>query len=164
LPSYRLRAARTTAHRRFVASIVAFRPAALSFRFLRTGTGVLSDPAPARFAAHLFRWAAAILARAAADIRRRFVVGADDSDPSLLGLPLNNCRSSAICVFIRFFCSSKPSMAAVIRFRLSFVGIELTIILHCGRLNDTALNQKFRRNRRYSPVLNVVHGSKPLSV
>jgi hypothetical protein len=127
LPSYRFRAARTASHRRFVASIIAFRPAALSLRFLRAGAEVLPDSEPAvRFAAHLFRCAAAILARAAADIRRRLVVGADDSAPSLLAPPLNICRSSATCPFIRFFCSSKPSMAAVISSRLSFGDIELT--------------------------------------
>jgi hypothetical protein len=152
-------------HRRFVASIIVFRPAALSLRFLRTGADVLSDPAPpALFAAHLFLCAAAILARATADIRRRFVVGADELAPFLSEPPLNICRSSAICALIRFFCSSKPSMAAVISSQLSFAGIELTIILNCGRLNDAAVNQKFRRNRRYSPLLNVVHGSKPRSV
>jgi hypothetical protein len=107
--------------------MIAFRPAALSLRFLRAGADVLSDPAPpARFTAHLFRCAAAILARAAADIRRRLVVGAEDSAPSLLAPPLNICRSSATCPFIRFFCSSKPSMAAVISARLSFGDIELT--------------------------------------
>jgi hypothetical protein len=109
VPAYRFCAARTAAHRRLVASMIAFRPAALILRFLRTGADVPSDPAPpARLAAHLFRCAAAILPRAAADIRRRFLVGRDDSAPSLLAPPLNICRSSAICAFIRFFCSSKP--------------------------------------------------------
>jgi hypothetical protein len=83
VPAYRFCAARTAAHRRLVASMIAFRPAALILRFLRTGADVPSDPAPpARFAAHLFRCAAAILPRAAADIRRRFLVGRDDSAPS----------------------------------------------------------------------------------
>jgi hypothetical protein len=124
--NYCLRAA----HRRFVASIIAFRPAALSFRFLRTGEDVVSDvDTIARFAANLFRCAAAILARAAADIRRRFVMDAEEAAPSFAGPPLNICRSSAICTLIRFFCSSKPSIAAVISSRLSFAGIELTIIV-----------------------------------
>jgi hypothetical protein len=55
-----------------VASVIAFRPAALSLRFFRAGP--VDEAAPNCFLAadHLFRWAAAILARAAADIRRRF--------------------------------------------------------------------------------------------
>ena len=67
---------RNAAQRRFVASMIAFRPAALSFRFFRAGA--TEDPAPVCFlvSAHLFRWAAAILARAAADIRRLTGVGA----------------------------------------------------------------------------------------
>jgi len=55
--------------------MMALRPAALSFRFLRTGA--VDEAAPDCFlaAAHLFRWAAAILARAAADILRPTGVG-----------------------------------------------------------------------------------------
>ena len=51
--------------------MIAARPAALSLRFFRAG---MDEAAPACFlaAVHLFRWAAAILARAAADIARRF--------------------------------------------------------------------------------------------
>jgi hypothetical protein len=49
--------------------MIAFRPAVLSFRFFRAG--VVDEVVPDCFlaAAHLLRWAAAILARAAADIR-----------------------------------------------------------------------------------------------
>jgi hypothetical protein len=49
------RAFRSAAQRRFVASMIAFRPAALSFRFFRAGA--VDEAAPACFlpAAHLFR-------------------------------------------------------------------------------------------------------------
>ena len=89
---YRACAFRTSAQRRFVASMIALRPAALSFRFLRTGA--VDEVAPACFlaAAHLFRWAAAILERAAADIWRPTGVGALPS----VALGFNIWRSSAI--------------------------------------------------------------------
>jgi hypothetical protein len=61
---------RNAAHRRFVASIIALRPAALSFRFVRAGAVDEATPVCFLDSAHLFRWAAAILARAAADILR----------------------------------------------------------------------------------------------
>ena len=85
------RAFRSAAQRRFVASMIAFRPAALSFRFLR---GTLDEGTPACFldAAHLFRWAAAILARAAADIRCLTGMGVLPSG----ALGFNIWRSSAI--------------------------------------------------------------------
>ena len=98
--------------------MIAFRPAALSFRFLR---GTLDEATPACFldAAHLFRWAAAILARAAADIRCLTGMGALPS----AALGLNIWRSSAICALSRFFCSSKPAMAAVRIWVVSFEGM-----------------------------------------
>ena len=75
-PSYCLRAARTAAQRRFVASLIAFLPAALIFRFLHGGAVAVSVPEPAvRFAAHLFRWVAAILARTSAERVRRLFLG-----------------------------------------------------------------------------------------
>jgi hypothetical protein len=72
--AYLASAFRNAAQRRFVASAIALRPAALSLRFLRAGA--VREAAPDRFLdpAHLFRWAAAIRARAAADIPRRFFV------------------------------------------------------------------------------------------
>ena len=80
------------AQRRFVASIIAFRPAALSFRFARAGA--VDEAAPVCFldSAHLFRWAAAILARAAADILR---LPGDRAAPSL-ALGVSIWRSSAM--------------------------------------------------------------------
>ena len=83
---------RNAAQRRFVASMIALRPAALSLRFPLAGAG--DEVAPACFlaSAHLFRWAAAILARAAADILRPTVLGALPS----VALGFNIWRSSAI--------------------------------------------------------------------
>jgi hypothetical protein len=72
--------------------MIALRPAALTLRFLRAGA--LDDAVPdcVLAASHLFRWAAAILARAAADILRLTGVGAL---PSVV-LGFNIWRSSAI--------------------------------------------------------------------
>ena len=81
---------RSAAQRRFVASMIALRPAALSFRFLPAKLVGAADCFLA--AAHLFRWAAAILARAAEDILRPTGAGALPS----LALGFNIWRSSAI--------------------------------------------------------------------
>ena len=53
--TYRACAFRSAAQRRFVASIIAFRPASLSFRFVRAGA--VDEAAPVCFldSAHLFR-------------------------------------------------------------------------------------------------------------
>ena len=72
--------------------MIALRPAALSFRFLRVGLGEEAAPVCVLATAHLFRWAAAILARAAADILRLTVVGALPS----VAPGFNIWRSSAI--------------------------------------------------------------------
>jgi hypothetical protein len=105
-----------------VASVIALRPAALSFRFLRTGA--VDEVAPACFlaAAHLFRWAPAILERAAADSLRLFV-GARP-EPSARAEPCM-FRSSAMWASMRSFCSSKPAMAAATISELSFVNMPL---------------------------------------
>jgi hypothetical protein len=111
---------RAAAQRRFVAAMMARRPAALSLRFFLTG----AVDAPLEFfraAAHRCRCAAAILARAAADILRRAFLGGGAA-PSV-ALPVSCCRSSAILSLMRFFCSSKPSMAAVRMSVVSLVGI-----------------------------------------
>jgi hypothetical protein len=90
------------------------------FRFFRAGA-VDETPAPCFLAAaHLFRCAAAILERAAADILRRFL-GARVLLSVALGL--NKFRSSPICVSSRFFCCSKPAIAAATISVLSFVGM-----------------------------------------
>jgi hypothetical protein len=100
---------RNAAQGRFVASMIAFRPAALILRFFRAR--VVDETGPDCFldAAHFFRWAAAILARAAADIRRR-LFGAGTLLSVALGF--NIWRSCPISRLRRFFCSSKPAMAA----------------------------------------------------
>src|SRR5215471_21618707 len=104
---------RIAAHRRLVAAMIASLPAALSLRFFLTGVGAATlavcDLASCWFSAHRFRWAALILARVAADTRRVLFAGAAPfGEP-----PLIICRMSAIWASIRFFCSIKPSMAAV---------------------------------------------------
>jgi hypothetical protein len=125
LAYYRGCAFRNAAQRRFVASMIALRPDALSFRFSRTGA--VDEVAPACFlaAAHLCRWAAAILERAAADILPRFL-GAGVLLSVALGL--SKFRSSAICASSRFFCSSNPAIAAVTISVLSFVGMSVSMI------------------------------------
>jgi len=111
------------AHRRLVASMIASRPAALNLRFVRTaGLAGAVAPVSPRALAHLSRCAAAILARAARDIRRRFF-GAGAA-PLLAGLSI--WRSSAIWASIRFSCSSKPAMAAERISAFNFVGIVPT--------------------------------------
>ena len=72
--------------------MITLRPAALSLRFLRAPVPGETALDPFLDSAHLFRWAAAILARAAADIRRLTGGGALPSVP--LGLSI--WRSSAI--------------------------------------------------------------------
>ena len=112
---------RNAAQRRFVASMIAFRPAALRLRFLPAGA--VGEAAPACFlvSAHLFRWATAILARAVPGILRRFigpcVTPSDPPGPSRF-------RSSPIRASSRFFCSSKPATAASTISVLSLVGVE----------------------------------------
>src|SRR5262249_25159431 len=98
-------------------------PAALSLRFFLTGIGAarlaVCDLDSCWVSAHRLRWAALILARAAADTRRTFFAGAARfAEP-----PLIICRMSAIWASIRFFCSMKPSMAAVNTSLLSLLDI-----------------------------------------
>ena len=72
--------------------MIALRPAALSLRFLRAGARDEAVPDSVLAAAHLLRWAAAILARAAADILRLTGVGTLPS----VALGFSIWRSSAI--------------------------------------------------------------------
>jgi hypothetical protein len=104
---------RVAAHRRLVAAMIASLPAVLSLRFFLTGVGgatlAVCDLNSCWVSAHRFRWAALILARVAADTRRVLFAGAAPfAEP-----PVIICRISAIRASIRFFCSMKPSMAAV---------------------------------------------------
>jgi hypothetical protein len=80
--------------------MIAFRPAALSLRFLRANAVDEAAPDCSLAAAHLFRWAAAILVRAAEDILRlSFATGALPS----VAPGLNIWRNSAIRALSRFF-------------------------------------------------------------
>ena len=98
-------------------------PAALSLRFFRSGEGRASDALPDWFleAAHLFRCAAAIRRRAAADILRLGLEASGVAPPA--EAPFNICRSSEILASIRVFRSSKPARAAVRISFVSFVGM-----------------------------------------
>jgi hypothetical protein len=102
-------------HRFFVAATIAALPALLSFRL---GLGAASGPdGSVAFleAAHRFRCASPIRFLAAALIFRRLgVAGSDVAAVSMGPAPDSKARSSAICVSMRVFCASKPSMAAVI--------------------------------------------------
>jgi hypothetical protein len=70
--------ARTTAQRRFVAAMIALRPAADSFRFGFALSNVTSDDdlVPPLIVAHRFCWPRVIRRRAAAETFRRVLVGA----------------------------------------------------------------------------------------
>jgi hypothetical protein len=101
--------------------MIAFRPAALSLRFFRAGAAFGAAPDSFLRLAHLFRWAAAMRARAAADILRRCLLAA--TPPFGAFVPWRRLRNSVICSSIRLFCSSKPSIAALRTSFVSFVGM-----------------------------------------
>jgi hypothetical protein len=104
--------------------MIARRPAALSLRFFRAGAA--APPEFFRAAAHRCRCAAAIRLRAAADIFRRAFFGGGVA-PSVDAL-VSMIRSSAILSLMRFFCSSKPVMAAV---RMSVVSLGIGDYVLC---------------------------------
>ena len=133
---------RSAAQRRFVAVMMARRPAALSLRFFLSGAAGASL-AFFRDAAHRLRWAAPILARAAADIFRFAFFGggvAPSVDP-----PVRSCRRSAILALMRFFCSSKPSMAAV-RMSLVSLGMEIPYCVKCATGSQVTDGQELQPN------------------
>jgi len=106
-------AARTAAHRFFVASIMRRRPSGLRRRFAFLGAEAKdSDAAPFFTVAHLLRCASAIRFLAATLIVRRPFAGLTEIDSALA--PLNIPLSSAICSLMCLFLASKPSMAALI--------------------------------------------------
>ena len=114
--------ARFSAQRLLVASLIAFLPAALSFRFCLAGLGATSDDAGSAsplILAHLAFCAAAILRRPAALI---FLLRAEvpDSAPGSALPPFSSWRSSSIWESIRRFRDSKPSMAAWMISAVSF--------------------------------------------
>jgi hypothetical protein len=122
---YLARAFRKASHRRLVASMIAFRPAALSLRFFRGGAAFAAAPDSFLRLAHLFRWAAAMRARAAADILRCCLPA--PASPFSAFVPWRRLRNSAICSSIRLFCSSKPSIAALRTSLVSFVGMSYSM-------------------------------------
>jgi hypothetical protein len=136
--------ARFNAHRFFVAAMIAFLPAAESFRFgLETTLGVA--PADAALeAAHLFRCASAIAFLPAALIFRRLRFGGSGAAVDSAGPPVSNARSSAIWSSMRVFCASKPSMAAVMISVVSF-GVGMWCRSHSG--TNCNSEPKFRRGR-----------------
>jgi hypothetical protein len=115
--------------RRFVASLIAFRPAALNRRFRGRFAEAVEAVAvavalPSLFfaAAHRFRCAAAMRSLAAALSGRR--PPPEDGaapPPDSAGAPFSIPLSSAICESIRCFCASKPSIAAAIISRVMLV-------------------------------------------
>ena len=88
-------AAWNAAQRFFVASTMAFLPAALSFRF---GLGAFGATGDEVFldSAHLFRWASPMRFRAAALIFRRQPLGTSGVAAGSVGVPVSILRSSAI--------------------------------------------------------------------
>src|ERR1039457_2041172 len=113
------------AHLFFVASKMAFFPAALILRFGFAVAVLDGDSASPLDAAHRFRWASPMRFRAAALIFRRLpLVFSGLAAVGWVGPPESMAaRSSAICVSIRSFCCSKPTMAALIISGVRFVGI-----------------------------------------
>lgn len=111
-----------SAHRFFVAAMIARLPAAESFRLglaAASGVEVFLD------AAHLLRCASAMRARAAALIFRRSRIGDSDAAVGSGRPPSSIPRSSAILTSMCRFCSSNPRMAAVMISGVSFVGISV---------------------------------------
>src|SRR4051794_33424340 len=104
-------AARFNAQRFLVASLIAFRPAALILRFgFAVAAGVASDVS--LLVAHLARWASFMRRRAAALNFLRFFWGCPLSDLSAVPLPPSNIlRSSAICESMWVCWDSKPAIA-----------------------------------------------------
>jgi hypothetical protein len=124
-------AAWTAAHLFFVASEIAFLPAALSFRFGFDGSiaaGADGSDSPFSFA-HLAFCPRAIRRLAAAEILR-FSAGAFGVASAPAEPPFSMERSSAICVSIRSFSCSKPVMAALI-----ISGVRLVVM--CDVLSDS---------------------------
>ena len=106
--------ARLSAQRRFVASEMARRPAALICRLGLAGSRPAADSGfldSAFTAAHLFLWPSAMRRRAAA-LTLRVRVGASELPVASVLPPDNIARSSPIWASILLFCDSKPSIAA----------------------------------------------------
>jgi hypothetical protein len=120
---YALAAALFAAHRFFVASEIAFLPAALIFRFGLAAVlvSIFGSPVPLTFA-HRRRWPSLMRSKASG-LTFRFpprvplmgtVAGA------ALEVPVSMARNSAIWASILCFCPSKPAIAAAM---ISFVNV-----------------------------------------
>ena len=109
--------------------------------FFLAGLAVVAggDPDIFLYSAHLRRWAAAILARAAADGRFRLLLAA----PSLK-LQVNIRRSSMMGVLICFFCASNPSIAAVRIAALSLVVIQVKSVTDKCRTPNRFCASKYK--------------------
>jgi hypothetical protein len=92
-----------SAQRFLVAAMIAALPAADNLRFALGAAFEVDGSAAFLDAAHLLRWASAILARAAALNLRRFRVGASGVTAGSAGPPSSITRSSAILVSMRAF-------------------------------------------------------------
>src|ERR1035437_8779564 len=119
------------AHLFFVASEMAFFPAALILRFGFAVTVLDGDSASPLDAAHRFRWASPMRFLAAALIFRRLgFVGSGVAEAGCAGPAESMERRSAIWVSIWSGCCSKPTMAAVMISGVSCFGM-------CDVLSDS---------------------------
>jgi len=119
---------RLNAHRRFVAAMMAFLPAADSLRF-GFCLGAAGSVSPRTFA-HLARCAIAIRRRAAVLIFRRLGGAGPSAAGECAELPLSRARSLAICSSRRVFWASNPSIAAVMISSVSLFGTSLSFLLY----------------------------------
>jgi hypothetical protein len=124
--------ARTRAQRALVAAMIAFLPAAESFRFFFGVSGVTDfkdDSDCLLDKAHRFFCASPIRFRAAALSFRRLRFCGSGVAAVVLGPPSSMARSSLICESMCRFRSSKPWIAAV---TISFVSLRVGMILFFG--------------------------------
>jgi len=105
--------------------MIAFLPAADSFRFGLGAASGAATTAPLLDAAHLLRCASAMALLPAALIFRRFFFGSSGAAAGSMGPPVSPALSSAIWASMCRFCSSNQRMAAVMISLVSFgVGIS----------------------------------------
>src|ERR1019366_2147550 len=124
-------AAWNAAHLLFVASEIAFLPAALILRFGFAVAVLDGDSASPLDAAHRFRCASPMRFLAAALMFRRLgFVGSGVAEADCAGPAESMERRAAICVSIWSVCCSKPTMAAVMISGVSCFGM-------CDVLSDS---------------------------
>jgi hypothetical protein len=110
--SYWALAALTASHRFFVAAMIAFLPAAESFRLGLGAAAGAGGSVAFLEAAHLLRWASPMRFRAAAPIFRRLRVAGSGAAAGSVGPPVSQARSSAILASSFSFWASIPKIAA----------------------------------------------------